>query len=72
MCGDDLDIEPDPDSIRIAKQYLQYDCINVENWKTFHPGVLLAVSEEVPQHANYGGFWIAQKHGETFERVSLD
>lgn len=72
LCGDDLEIEPDEEHINLARQGINHDFIGDAQGRGFHPGVLLAVSEEVPLHTNYAGFWIAQKIGASFQGVSLD
>lgn len=72
LCGDDLEIEPDIEHINLAKQGISHDFIADAQGRGFHPGVLLAVSEEIPQHTNYAGFWISQKIGDSFQGVSLD
>lgn len=71
LCGDDLEIEPDEEHINLAKQAISHDFVGDTQGRGFHPGVLLAVSEEVPQHTNYAGFWISQKIGDSFQGVKL-
>lgn len=71
LCGDDLEFNPENDLIAVAREHLRTDCICLPDGRCFHPGVLLAVSEEIPSLTNYAGFWICRKNGDTFDGVQL-
>jgi predicted O-methyltransferase YrrM len=53
ICGDDLELKPNASNIAIAKEYIRHD----SHPDGFHPGVLLAVSEEFEKVNIYEGFW---------------
>jgi len=55
ICGDDLDRQPNPELIEIAKNHRNRDYLRGE--QQFHPGVLLAVSEEFPAVNMVNGIW---------------
>lgn len=71
LCGDDLELNPENYLIDIARQHVERDYICLSNGHCFHPGVLLAISEEIPCFTNYGGFWICQKSGDSFQAIDL-
>lgn len=54
ICGDDLEKMPTAELIRIASTYKQRDYHRED---AFHPGVLLAVSEEFENVNMFNGFW---------------
>lgn len=72
LCGDDLEVNPSPELIEIAKECTDLDYVCAPNTAAFHPGVLLAISEEVPRYNNYNGFWICQKVNGDYEPVDLE
>jgi hypothetical protein len=60
ICGDDLELLPNKELIEIAKLHKDRDYVN-----NFHPGVLLAISEEFSQVNMHNGFWwIVVRNGE--------
>ena len=59
ICGDDLETI-DPGLIEIARRHSHRDFI-IADGVSFHPGVTLAVSEELPQVGISNGFWWAIK-----------
>lgn len=54
ICGDDLEKFPSDELVKIAKNHLDLDYLRNER---FHPGVLLAVSEEFLSVNMVNGFW---------------
>ncbi len=70
ICGDDLELLPTNALIEIAKNNTDTDF--VKEPQAFHPGVLLAVSEEF-DHVNMvnGFWWVICKNGE-FNTCSIE
>jgi predicted O-methyltransferase YrrM len=57
ICGDDLDTAPRDDLIALARQNLDGDLVVLPDGTAFHPGVMLAVSEEFERVNCENGFW---------------
>jgi SAM-dependent methyltransferase len=57
ICGDDLDTLPTPELVALARKNLDLDLLVLPDGSAFHPGVLLAVSEEFAQVESENGFW---------------
>jgi predicted O-methyltransferase YrrM len=63
ICGDDLDKLPTNELVEISKKFKNRDYLRGEN-EHFHPGVMLAVSEEFDQvNMVNGTWWIVCKDG---------
>jgi hypothetical protein len=65
ICGDDLEVSPTEELAALARRNLDRDFIESEApnaW--FHPGVLLAVSEEFASVTNRAGFWSVIRQGD--------
>lgn len=54
ICGDDLERLPSPELVALARQHTDTDFLRKEE---FHPGVMLAISEELPMVHMVNGFW---------------
>jgi hypothetical protein len=54
ICGDDLEKLPTPELVALARQNTDTDFLRKEE---FHPGVMLAISEELPMVHMVNGFW---------------
>jgi hypothetical protein len=52
ICGDDLELQPTPERCAFAKLHKDRDYV-----EGFHPGVLLAISEEFSEINIQNGFW---------------
>ena len=73
ICGDDLELDTDEKLADFASKYPATDYIEYRNTgQFFHPGVLLAIHEELPNCSNYNGFWIAMKTPDGFASVNLE
>jgi hypothetical protein len=57
ICGDDLEKLPNESDLLICKKNLDRDLIQNADNGQFHPGVMLAVSEEFVQVKMESGFW---------------
>jgi hypothetical protein len=57
ICGDDLEILPNDNDLWLARQSLKRDYIRSTSLEYFHPGVMLAVSENFSQVKMSAGFW---------------
>jgi predicted O-methyltransferase YrrM len=65
ICGDDLELSPTEALVALARRNLDRDFVESQtpdSW--FHPGVLLAVSEEFTSVANRAGFWSVMRRGD--------
>jgi len=73
LCGDDLEVETNTESLTfIGQSNKDKDYINIpctESW--YHPGVSLAVSQHFDKVENYFGFWGVQKANSKFEPLQL-
>lgn len=57
ICGDDLEILPNQSDLLLCKKNLERDYIHNAYKKYFHPGVMLAISEEFKEVKMTAGFW---------------
>jgi|688.fasta_scaffold478744_1 hypothetical protein len=57
ICGDDLEKLPNESDLILCRQNLNRDFIQNSNYEYFHPGVMLAISEEFTQVKMASGFW---------------
>jgi predicted O-methyltransferase YrrM len=57
ICGDDLDLEPTPDLIKLAREHIDIDFVVLPDGRGIHPGVMVAVSEELPHVEIENGVW---------------
>ena len=57
ICGDDLDLEPTPDLIKLAREHIDIDFVVLPDGRGIHPGVMVAVSEELPHVEVEKGVW---------------
>lgn len=55
ICGDDLEQLPSPYLLELAQQHKDLDFLRAPHY--FHPGMLLAISEEFPEVNMVNGFW---------------
>ncbi len=65
LCGDDLELAPSEALLALARANLDRDFIagdTAGSW--FHPGVLLAVAEELGAVGNSAGFWSVVRRGD--------
>lgn len=73
LCGDDLELQlrDCDEAFARAKADLDFPT-DPKSGQQFHPGVTLAVAEEVGLVSNYLGYWVVQKRSEErFIRVDL-
>lgn len=63
LCGDDLELMPSPELLELARTVPDRDFIVAPDGRGFHPGVMLAVSEEIPRFEMKSGFWWATGFG---------
>lgn len=65
ICGDDLDLEPTPKLLELAKKNLDLDFIHGEDGDFFHPGVMLAVHEIFADKVsrNTNKWWVVPEKG---------
>lgn len=62
ICGDDLEFHPTPELVALAEIHKDRDYVN-----GFHPGVLLAISEEFSTVNIHNGFWwVVVRNGNYF------
>ncbi len=59
ICGDDLELLPDPARLAVAQEHKDKDYLREPH--NFHPGVMLAVHEEFGQVGMANGFWWVEK-----------
>lgn len=71
LCGDDLERDPYPFLVEYARECLDQDCVTLEGGGYFHPGVMLAVHEEVGDVSNFSGFWACRKDGDVFVPIEI-
>jgi predicted O-methyltransferase YrrM len=57
ICGDDFDLPPTPELIELAKKQIDRDFVLLDDGRAFHPGVMLAVTEELTSVQCESGFW---------------
>jgi predicted O-methyltransferase YrrM len=57
ICGDDLDTAPRDDLIALARNNIGSDLLVLPDGSAFHPGVMLAASEEFERVNCENGFW---------------
>ena len=57
ICGDDLDTAPRDDLIALARNNIRNDLLVLPDGSAFHPGVMLAASEEFEEVNCENGFW---------------
>ncbi|WP_144441194.1 class I SAM-dependent methyltransferase [Bradyrhizobium sp. CCGE-LA001] len=57
ICGDDLDTAPRDDLVALARANMESDLFVLPDGNAFHPGVLLAVTEEFERVNCENGFW---------------
>jgi predicted O-methyltransferase YrrM len=64
LCGDDLEVLPEPSLVEHARAHAGSDFVMNPRGVAYHPGVLLAVSEELPEvNLDNGFWWIYFKNG---------
>jgi len=56
LCGDDCELIPTPERLALAKQLLDYDYVSIAG-EMCHPGVMLALSEELDTFTIDCGLW---------------
>jgi predicted O-methyltransferase YrrM len=61
ICGDDLEKLPSPELLELARRHLDRDFLRPPH--EFHPGVMLAVHEELGSVSMDHGFWWVIKGG---------
>lgn len=72
LCGDDLEIQIDAVDKIYALKNANKDFICDPNTKEYyHPGVTLAVGQQIGPVSAYEGFWVARKSGNTWKNVFL-
>lgn len=72
VCGDDLELQMPQIDIAHARANLETDYIvDPRTGIAFHPGVTLGVGEFFGDVSVYRGFWIMQRSGERYKKVSL-
>ena len=57
LCGDDYLLPHTPELIALAKSHLTTNFLSLPDGRGFYPGVLLAISEELPKVNMQDGFW---------------
>jgi len=60
ICGDDLEILPTDELIKLSENHKETDFLNMKSKNldySFHPGVLLAIAEEFGTVSMLNGFW---------------
>jgi hypothetical protein len=63
ICGDDLEHLPSPELLAIARDFKDRDFLRAPHH--FHPGVMLAVDEELGRVGMQDGFWwVFKKYGQ--------
>ncbi len=73
VCGDDLEVQGAECDLDFIRNNLDVDIVPVpELNRNCHPGVTMAVHEELGEVSAYHGFWIMRKTAEgSFEKVAL-
>ena len=74
ICGDDLEMQLHEVNMNSAKERKEQDFVlDKKTKKLFHPGVTVAVQEFFSgEVSSYEGFWIMQKSGSDWSKVSLN
>lgn len=65
ICGDDLDTEPRDELIALARENIGKDLLVLDDGSAFHPGVMLAASEEFQNVRCENGFWWIEPNAPT-------
>ncbi len=72
ICGDDLELQYKDIDTRFAKDQKQMDFVkDPKSGRSYHPGVTLAVHEELGEVSNYAGFWLTRKTAEVYTNIRL-
>lgn len=62
LCGDDYEKLPTPDLLASAKKNLNSDILRLDDGTSYHPGVMLAIDEELGEVNMKDGFWWVYVH----------
>ena len=72
ICGDDLEIDPTPELETIAREHLEQDFILARmsdgREVSFHPGVALAVAQQIGAVTREHGFWWVWRQNNSWVR----
>ncbi|UCF92601.1 MAG: class I SAM-dependent methyltransferase [Desulfobacterales bacterium] len=72
ICGDDLNLQLHECDVAVAQEKKRMDFVqDPQTGKNYHPGVTLAVAEQLGEVSSWAGFWMMQKQGRRWEKVSL-
>ncbi|MBB3267910.1 putative O-methyltransferase YrrM [Azospirillum sp. OGB3] len=73
ICGDDLEGQlHDVDEEQCVANRNSDFIRDVRTGGQYHPGVTLAVGRAFGNVSNYGGFWVARKGADGYEKVAVD